>query len=92
MHYEFELGHNVEEETKNICCMKDKDTVDHSAVTRWLKNCLCCKKLDNQAKSGRPKTVDSEAILQAIEANPMSNTLPKPSTTSRSLLAGFGIW
>ena len=29
----FELGHNVMEAIKNICCVKDEDVVDH----RWFK-------------------------------------------------------
>ena len=28
-----------------------------------------CKNVDDQARSGRPKIVDSEAVLQAIEAS-----------------------
>ena len=28
-----------------------------------------CKSLNNQAGSGRPKTVDSKAMLKAIETN-----------------------
>ena len=33
-----------------------------------------CKNVDKQAKSSRPKTVDSEAVLQTKEANLVSNT------------------
>ena len=33
MLHEFELSHNTAEETKNICCTKDKSTVDLSTVT-----------------------------------------------------------
>ena len=37
-------------------------------VNGWFKKfCLGCKKLDNQARSGWSKTVDSEAVLQATE-------------------------
>ena len=65
MVYEFELGHNSAEATKNISCAKSEGIVDHSTETRWLnKFCFICKNLnDVQARSGRPKTVDSEAIL-----------------------------
>ena len=28
-----------------------------------------CKNLDDQARSGRPKTMDYEAVLQTIDAN-----------------------
>ena len=39
MLYEFELGHNTAEPTKNIYCVKGDGTVDHSTVIRWFKNC-----------------------------------------------------
>ena len=64
----FKVGHNTSKSTKNICCMKDETAVDHSMVTRWFKEvCLGCKKLGNQARSGRPKTMDPEAMLQATD-------------------------
>ena len=34
-----------------------------------------CKNIGDQAKSGRPKTICSEAVLQAREANPVSSEL-----------------
>ena len=75
MLYEFELDPNAAEATKNICCAKDGGTVDNSRVTRWLKIvCLGCKNLNNQAKSGRPRSMDSETMLQAIETNLASST------------------
>ena len=48
--------------------MKHGGEVDHSTVTRGSKNCLSCKNLDDQARSGRSKTVDSEAT-QVIVIN-----------------------
>ena len=43
--------------------------VDHSTVSRWLKKfCSGCMNLNDQAKSGRPKTMDSESVLQAMKA------------------------
>ena len=61
---EFELGYNAVEATKNIYCVKNEGAFDYSTVTRWFKKfCLSCKNFDNQAKSGRPKTVASEAVL-----------------------------
>ena len=37
---------------------------------RWFqKTCLGCKDFYNQVRLGRPKTMDSDAVLQAIEAN-----------------------
>ena len=74
IHYQFELGHNTTQPTKNIYCMKGEGAVDHSTVTRWFKKfCSSCKN-DDQEKAGRPKTIDSKAMLQAIEANLLSST------------------
>ena len=69
--YENELDNDTVNATKNLCCAKKgEDEVDHSALTRWiLKSCTGCKNLDNQARSGRPKTADSETVLKAIEAS-----------------------
>ena len=72
--YKFELGHKATEATKNICCAKDEGTVGHSMVTRWFKKfCFRCQNLDDQARSSRPKTMDSEAMLQARETNLVSS-------------------
>ena len=73
--YEFELGHNIVEATKNVCCAKTKGAVDRSTVTRWFnKFCSGWKNVDNQARLSRAKTVDSEAVLKAIEADPGIST------------------
>ena len=37
MLYKFQMGHNTAEATKNICCTKDEDAVDHSTITRGIK-------------------------------------------------------
>ena len=67
MFYEFELDHNPAEATKNICYAKGEGIIDHSTAIR-KKFCLGCKNL-NEARSGRNKSIDFEAMLQAIEAN-----------------------
>ena len=45
-------------------------------ANRWLKNFhrWDCKNHDGLARSGRFKSLDFEAVLQAIEENPMSST------------------
>ena len=61
--------------TKNICCTKSESTVNHSSVTSEFKKFhLNCKKLHNQARLDKSKTVDSKAVLHAIVANSVSNT------------------
>ena len=63
------IGHYAPEATKNICWAKGEGVFDHCTVTRWWKKFRSSyKKLDDQAKWGRPKPVDSEAVHRAIEA------------------------
>ena len=38
--YDFELGHNAVEATKNIFLVKDEGPVDHSTITRWFEETL----------------------------------------------------
>ena len=62
--YEFELSHNAAESTKIIYCVKGESTIDHSIINRCFKKfCLGGKNIDDQARSNRPKTVNSEAML-----------------------------
>ena len=45
MHYEFELGYNKAEATKNICCVKGL----HLSHNRWFKKFFSgCKNLNNK--------------------------------------------
>ena len=71
MHYKFKMGFNTVKATKDICYTKDEDRVDQSTVSRWFKKfCTDCMKLNDQARSGRPKTLD----FKAIEVNLASHT------------------
>ena len=48
MLYKFELAITPQKTSKNICCAKGEDAVDHSTVTRWVKKfCSDCKNIDN---------------------------------------------
>ena len=68
--YQFELCHNVTKATKNICCGNSE-----GAVTRLIIKFLSdCKKLDDQWRSVKPKTVGSEVVFHAIKANSESST------------------
>ena len=74
MLYEFKQGHNTAEAMKNICCAKGKGAINHSTVTRWFKKfCSNYKSFNNQVRTCRLKTINSEAVLHVIEANLMSN-------------------
>ena len=58
------------EATKNICWAKGEKLVDPSTVTRWFKKfCLAYKNIFNHTRSGMSKSMDCEAVLQAIEVN-----------------------
>ena len=62
-------------QTQNIYSVEGEATVDHNTVSRCFKKfCLGYKNLDDQARSGRPKTIDSKIVLQTIEANSISCT------------------
>ena len=64
--YDFDLDDNATEATKNIGCTKGEGTIDDSRVTKWFKKFRSgCKNLDDQAMSGRTKTVAFEAVLSS---------------------------
>ena len=61
------------ETTKIFCFVKDDGAVGHNRVTKWFKKFHSdCKNLYDQARSEKPKTVESETRCQTIEANPVS--------------------
>ena len=69
MLYEFKMGHNVTEATKNICCVKSEGTFDQNTVNRRFKNfCTGCKKI-------RQGWVGLKLNSEAMTANPVSSTL-----------------
>ena len=75
MLYKSELSHNTTEATKNIYHTKGVVAVYHSTVFKWFKKFhFGYKNFGNQARSGRPKAMDSEAVLQARETNLTSTT------------------
>ena len=67
MFYKFELGHNATEATKNICHVKGEGTVDQSTITRSFEKFSSRKNFDDQDRPGRCETINSEAMLKAIE-------------------------
>ena len=63
MFYEFELSLNDKKKTE-VFIVKGEVTVGHSAALRWFKKFhKSCKNLNDQARSGCPKSVDFEAML-----------------------------
>ena len=68
------MSSNSAEVIKDICGTKADSTVDHSTVTSWFKKILLwLQEPWLSSRSGRPKIKDSEAMLQDIEANLVSN-------------------
>ena len=58
---------------QNIFCLKGESAVDQSTISRWFEKFSSgCKTFDNQARSSRPKRVDSKPMLQVIKANLMN--------------------
>ena len=53
--------HNTAEGAKNTVCSKVEGAVDHRGLEKFFSG---CKNLNDQARSGRPKTLDSEAVHQ----------------------------
>ena len=69
----FKLGYHTIEKTKNICCSRN-----FVYVVRTY-----------QARAGRPKTMDSKAVFQTIEANPVSSTL---RVSSKLSISQYSMW
>ena len=90
MFYKFKLGYNATEVAKNFGCAKDEGAVNHSIVTRWFKKfCSCYKNLNIQASSGcptRPKNVNSEAMVKAIEAGSSQRVSDQLSISQSSVV------
>ena len=87
MLYESEQDRNTVEVTKNIFFAGERWGC--STMTSWLKKFRSgCKKLDDLARLGRPKTEDSEAVLQVVEANPVRSDGRVSGEISSSLSSG----
>ena len=57
--YEFELGHNAAEATRNICYAKGESHLDQSTANKWFKKFRSGEKnLEDKSRSGRPRTVE----------------------------------
>ena len=81
MVYAFELGHNFSEASKKV---KSEDTGDNT----WFKKFRSVwKNLNDQPRLGRPETVDSDAVIQAIETNQESCTQRVSDELSISLFS-----
>ena len=71
MFYEFKLSDNVMEAYKNICFVKYEGSGLQSS-NQIVQEILL--RLKEQTRTSQPQIVDSKAMLQALEANLVSNT------------------
>lgn len=69
---------NAKEAATKICDIEGKDIVSIRTAQKWFKKFNeGHTNLEDESRSGRPRTVDTKAILEAVENN--------PSTSSRVL-------
>ena len=73
--YEFELGHNAKEAVTNINRAKGAGTVAYSTAKRWFsKFCSGNVETDDKKRSGRPREVDRDAVVNTVEDHPSMTT------------------
>ena len=81
MLYKFKLSYNATVSNKKHL-WKSEGAVNYSTVTRWFKKFGLSYK--NRASSGRPKILDFETLLLAIEADLLSSAQNIRSSVSLS--------
>ena len=54
--HEFELEYKSMKATKTISCTKGDEAVKCAETQQFKKFCTCCKNINDQARSGRPRS------------------------------------
>ena len=73
--YEFRKGSTTTEAFNNICQTEGEKAVSYSTVKDWFKKFREGDEgLKDQPRSGRPISINSEALTQAIQDHPSSST------------------
>lgn len=81
--YEFQLGHGATEATKNVCAALGEGVVNLRTTQNWFAKFRSGDLgIEDQPRSGRPREIDRDALLEHVEANPTKST--------RMLAADFG--
>lgn len=81
--YEFRKGSTTTQAHHNICQTEGEGAISYSTVKKWFKQFKEGNEgLKDEPRSGRPPSVDSDALQQAVEERPGSST--------RQLAAEFG--
>lgn len=75
LQYEYQLGHNAAEATKNICNAEGADSLNDSTARRWFQKFREGDfSLKDQPRTGRPVCIDSNELLTNIEENPTKSS------------------
>ena len=84
LHNYWKKGFEATEEAQKICQVEGEATVLNAVSQYWYRTFKKGEvQVQDQPRTGLPKTVDSEALRDAAEANPSSST--------RRLTMEFGI-
>jgi [histone H3]-lysine36 N-dimethyltransferase SETMAR len=68
--YEFKLGTNAAEASRKICTAFGEDAVTSRTAQRWFKKfALGDQSLEDNARSGRPSSLDIDELRTVIETN-----------------------
>lgn len=80
--YEFQLGHNAQSAMKNMNRAKGRQVVSRTTAFDWFAKFRADNtNLSDQPRTGRPREVDREAVIDAIDLDPTLST--------RDLAEGF---
>lgn len=81
--YEFQLGRNASEATRNICQAKGDGSMSYATACRWFKRFRNNNfSLDDEPRSGRPTEINLDELKQTIESD--------PSLTTRAVASKLG--
>ena len=81
--YEFELGHNAKQVVTNINRAKGAETVAYTTAKKWFSKFRSGNlETDDKKRSGCPREVDRDAVVNTVEDH--------PSMTTRMLSDDFG--
>uniref|UniRef100_A0A914DSU9 Mos1 transposase HTH domain-containing protein n=1 Tax=Acrobeloides nanus TaxID=290746 RepID=A0A914DSU9_9BILA len=76
--YEFELGHNAKKAVTNINRAKGAGTVAYSTAKRLFSKFRSGNvETDDKKRSGRPREVDRDAVINTMEDHPSMTTRMK---------------
>ena len=73
--YEYKLGHNASEATRNLCRAIGPDVINITTAYRWFQRFdNGDESLQDDPRSGRPTEIDLSELKQAIESDPTLST------------------